>query len=334
VASTVAAWVALSLLVGLGTAASATVATLFVVDLAPEQEWDPRIAWFQSFNGAGQVCGLMLARIFGSAHIAAGLLVATAFATLALLVGRIGLPTDLAQAAQTNLLAECRLHDLISAIGSEQMTGGPLRHSHHLYRAAFRLLPRIVGHGFARFLSSWFAYNFGVAAFFAYYPLLMQRSFDVAPRATALVYAATAAVGIGLFVLAGHEAARRGSGSVYVAGLSLRIAGFVMLGFALLAEPHSRSIPAISGFVFVMLAWPVLSVSGTGLAARLTAVGEGAAMGLMNAVGALATVLGTFVGGPLVQWTGYNVVVVFSLAGLAAALALGWGVMRQSMSKA
>jgi fucose permease len=64
----------------MGTAATTTVATLFIIDFVPQEQWDPRISWLQSFNGAGQVAGLLLAGIFGSIYVAAGLRVAAAFA--------------------------------------------------------------------------------------------------------------------------------------------------------------------------------------------------------------------------------------------------------------
>jgi hypothetical protein len=50
------------------------------------------------------------------------------------------------------------------------------------------------------------------------------------------------------------------------------------------------------------------SVSGAGLAASLTPIGEGAAMGLLAASSAMATLLGTVLAGPLVKALGYQVV--------------------------
>jgi len=324
VASGVGLWVLLTLLIGLGTAASATVAILFIVDFVPQREWDLRIGWLQSFYGAGQVCGLLLAAMCGSTHVTTGLWVAAACAATALLLGRIGLPAGkMLSSSPVGMFGEQRLAGFATTVSPEPAAGGLLRHSHHLYWAGLRRVPEIIGTRFAHFLSSWFAYNFGVAAFFAYYPLLMRHTFNVAPRITALVYSMTAGLGIGLFILAGRVATRHGSGSVYLGGLLLRAAGFALLSVALLLALQNRAVIAICGFALVMLAWPLLSVSGTGLAARLTALGEGAAMGLMNAIGALATVIGTFLGGPLVQWMGYNAVLALSLIGLGVAVVLG-----------
>jgi MFS family permease len=66
----------------------------------------------------------------------------------------------------------------------------------------------------------------------------------------------------------------------------------------------------------------VLSVAGTALAARLTPISEGAAIGLLSATGALATVLGTFAGGPLVHNFGYGIVPWLAIGGLGIAGAI------------
>jgi fucose permease len=47
------AWLGLALLAGLGAAAAATVANLFVVEAHPQIEWDDRIGWLQTFYGGG-----------------------------------------------------------------------------------------------------------------------------------------------------------------------------------------------------------------------------------------------------------------------------------------
>jgi hypothetical protein len=59
--TTRAAWLGLALLQGLGVAGAATAATLFVVEVHPEAEWDERIAWLYTFYDGGHVSGLLLA---------------------------------------------------------------------------------------------------------------------------------------------------------------------------------------------------------------------------------------------------------------------------------
>ncbi|MDA8051872.1 MAG: MFS transporter [Rhodospirillales bacterium] len=318
---------ALASLMGLGAGAVATVAPLFIIDFAPKSEWEPRIGWLQSFNGAGQLVGLLLGGVIAEGPLARGFWLAAAFALAALAIGRVGLPVKGGRRAERSRHAIRRPRlDWAGLMRAFQPGpgGGLLQHSHHLQRAALAWVPDVLGGRFGRFLLAWFAWNFGVAPFFAYYPLLMQESFGVAPATTAFLYALGAAISIGLFVLAGWAARRYGGPQIFRTGLAVRTGGFVLL---LLLQTGLIIIPgaavvAPAGFLLVVLAWPLLSVSGTGLAAGLTPIGEGAAMGLLSASGALATVLGTFLGGPLVQGFGFAAVFPLALAGLAGAAAL------------
>jgi predicted MFS family arabinose efflux permease len=288
-----------------------------VVDFTPKSAWEPRIGWLQSFYGGGQLTGLLVAGMIARGPLSYGFWLASALAVLALLVGRIGLPAD--DGRRRLRLPPLAWGKLMRGFQPSHPPGGLLQHSHHLHRAALGSLAFPLGGGFARFLLAWASLNLGVAPFFAYYPLFMKKSYGIAPTSTAFLYALAAAVGIGLFVLAGRVAKQRGSRLVFKVGLALRMAGFSILGVLTLMPLSGKVVFAMLGFALVMLAWPVLSVSGTGLAARLTPIGEGAAMGLLAASNAVATVLGTFLGGPLVEAFGYKIVPLIAVAALAGA---------------
>jgi MFS family permease len=318
--STLAAWVALALLCGVGAGAVATVAPLFVVNFAPKPEWNARIGWLQSSSGAGQLAGLLLAGLLLAGPLAYGFWLSAALSAVAIAVGHLGLPSN------------CRPHGmplpplswsrLMGTFHSGPTIGGLLHHSHHLRGEALRRLPQSLGRDFGLFLIAWSAINFGVAPFFAYYPLMMNSTYGIVPTATALLYALAAAVGIGLFIAAGRAAQQFGSRIVFLLGLAVRATGFGMLAAAALVTASGAAAVARPGFMLIMLAWPVLSVSGTGLAASLTRVGEGAAMGLLAASNAVATLLGTVLAGPLVQALGYRIVSPIAVAGLLGAAAL------------
>jgi MFS family permease len=325
--SSLRAWFVLALLIGVATGAAATVATLFVVDFTPRREWEPRIGWLQSFNGAGQLAGLLLAGAFAQGTFVAGFTLAAGLAVVAVLVSRIGLPQEVSKRIGADRLGHVPVQSLLRPMQLGPALGGLLHQSHYLQWAGLRSLRTAMRGRFGRFLIAWSAYSFGVAAFFAYYPLIMRHSYGIPPEVTALAYAAAAGVGVFLFVAAGRLALRHGSRVVFQAGVALRLTGFFLLGLPfVLMLPWVRFI-ALAGFLLVMLAWPVISVSGTALAARLTPVSEGAAIGLLNAAGALATVAGTFTGGPLVHAWGYGVVTLLAIAGLGVAelLMLGLG---------
>ena len=82
------AWLISAYLVGLGTGASNTVASLFVVEFTPESEWSQRISWLQTFNALGAVLGMAIAGLLQPAF---GTFVAALLVT-AILVGGWGLP--------------------------------------------------------------------------------------------------------------------------------------------------------------------------------------------------------------------------------------------------
>lgn len=317
--SSVGPWFLLALLIGVATGAAATVATLFVVDFTPRAEWEPRIGWLQSFNGAGQLAGLLLAGVFARGGFGLGFTLAAGLALTALVVGHLGLPQDSARRVSDQTLRHAALLPMLRAAQLGTGFGGLLHHSHHLQWAGLNVVRAALRGPFARVLLAWAGYNFGVATFFAYYPLMMRRSYGVAPELTAVVYATAAGIGVFLFLLAGRLSTRFGGRIVFQTGLTMRLLGFVLLGLPFVMTPPFASVIALTGFILVMLAWPVISVSGTTLAARLTPIGEGAAIGLLSAIGALATVLGTFSGGPLVRAFGYGVAPLIALIGLGFA---------------
>ena len=72
-----------------------------------------------------------------------------------------------------------------------------------------------------------------------------------------------------------------------------------------------------------MIAWPLLGVSGTALAAQTAPVEKGEALGLFNAASSLAGAVGALLGGWALQRFGYGTVAAAAaLVVIAAALAV------------
>ena len=93
--------------------------------------------------------------------------------------------------------------------------------------------------------------------------------------------------------------------------------------FALGVLPSRHySLLALLGFTLVILCWALLSVSSTALTAHLAADNEGEGMGLLNAITALAGVLGTVFGGWLAMRWGYQTASGLAVGGLAIGLGL------------
>lgn len=322
----IGSWAPAAFAIGAGSAGAATVASLFIVDFAPPAEWEPRIGYLQSFNGAGQVGGLLLAGAFAHGLLSVGLWVGALLAIPAMLVGHAGLPI----ARQVRAAGERRAHihahlnmRALAAFPHLNFLSGVGYHFHVINLRGLRKLPNALGTPFGRFMASWFMLALGVAAFFTYFPVMLAKSYHMGANVSSLIYAIAAAAGIALFILASRWAERYGSGHVYQLGLWLRLIGFALLIVPFLF-PLGDSFPvAAAGFVLIVVAWPLLSVAGTGLAAHLAPFSEGAAMGLFNGALAFGTVIGTFASGPLVRDLGFASIPVMAIVGIGCSMVLG-----------
>jgi MFS family permease len=323
----ISCWIGAAFAIGAGSGGAATLATMFVVEFSPRPEWEPRIGWLQSFNAGGQVVGLLLAALFSGAGDTDGLWLSAAVLIAAIVVGGIGLPV--ARGAWLPALKLRNIHQVLnihylSVFPRIGLPSGIGSHIYHLNWQGLRHLPKAVGTPFGRFLLSWSMLAFAVAAFFSYFPLMLSKSYGIAVHASAAIYALAAALSIGLYVLTSHLAARYGSGRIYLIGLLLRMGGFVLLLAPFLPSIASQDNMLLGegGFSLIVLTWPLLSVSGTDLAARLTPFSEGAAVGLLNAGLALATAIGTIVSGPIIHRCGYAAIPLMALTGLLISLLL------------
>ena len=327
------AWLVSAFALGAGSGGAATLATFFIVDFAAQAEWEARIGWLQCFNATGQVAGLMLAAAFSAGAGAVALWVCVAILLLAMAVGGVGLPVSSPAHPSGTAGKHVHLHinvRVLAIFPRVSVAADVLHHFYQLIVPGLRGLPRVVGTPFGRFLLSWFVLALAVAAFFSYFPLMLSESYGIGTRTTALLYAAVTAVGLALYLLAGHLADRYGAGRIYSSGLALRIIGFGLLLAPFLFSIKGRSLFGALGFSLIVVAWPLLSVSGTDLGARLTPFSEGAAVGLLNAALALATAVGIVFSGPLVAHWGYQTIPATALVGLAASLLLAMSTWRQS----
>ncbi|MDA8119701.1 MAG: MFS transporter [Gammaproteobacteria bacterium] len=311
-------WVLAALIVGIGTGAASTVASLFVLDFAPRDEWEPRLGWLQSFNGAGVVAGLLLAGLW-THDPTLGIQIAAILMLAAAILGAYHLPVS--RTPRTPRPGSRHLDwRALAAFGHSELSGGNVLHHMHIpIITHLKEMHTLIQSRFGRFLLSWATLSFAVAAFFAYFPLLLRHVFAIRPAVTALSYAIVAAAAIGLYIVASRWCSRYGAMRVYRLSLLARASGFGLLWALMLIPGAAQSAPALIGFGIIVIAWPALSVSGTVLTGQLTPTSEGAAIGLFNAATALATVAGTFAGGPLVAHFGYAAVLAIGLGGLIVA---------------
>jgi MFS family permease len=311
---TQAAWLGLALLQGIGATAAATVANLFVVEAHPQPEWDKRIGWLQTFYGGGQVGGLLLAGVLSQTNLQTGLLVASGLTLMAALLSWLTTETPSTRAVPQPVLLHPGRH-------SEWMVGSPQHLYHHPSFDTLRKMGSRLRSPFTLFLTVWSLPFAGSAAFFSLYPILMLHVYGVAPGLSSVGFAVAAGLGLTLYSPAGGWSDRFGPAHVMQAALSIRLLAFLSL-WALGVSHFGQVWLALTGFLFIVLAWSLLSVSGTALTAQLSPVGQGEGMGIFNAVTALAGVIGAALGGWIAEGWGYNGALVLAIGGVGLGLVL------------
>ena len=309
-ASGLGAWVGLALVQGAGIAAAATVANLFVVENHPKEQWDDRIGWLQTFYGAGQVLGLLLASFFSQSGLQTGLLVAALLVAIAVLPGWLN-----TQVSENALVPRPVL--LHPAKHGDWSISSPQRLFHHLNRQSLTHLRQAVLSRFGLFLAAWVISFAGSAAVFSLYPVLMERVFGISPGYAAIGFAISAGLGLAFYSPAGRWAQGFSARRVFQIGLALRLVallGMLALG---IAHPGDTRWLGLVCFSIIVLAWSLLSVTGTAITAEISPVGEGEGIGIFNAATAVAGVLGAILGGWAAGVWGYQ-----SVSGLGAAAVL------------
>lgn len=310
------AWVGLALLQGMGASGAATMAHLLVVEAHPQSEWDERIGWLQTFYGGGQVGGLVLAGVLTrGAHLHLGLLAAASLAGLAVLPAWLSTPPPPAPLSPRPVLPHLSPQ-------SEWPHGSPQRFLHHLSWKALYRRGQHLRSRFALFLFSWLVAFIGSSAFFSLYPVLMQHLHGVNPGLAAAGSAMAHSLGLVLYSPAGACSERHGPVRVLQWAFSARLLAFCGLFGLGLTHLEGRGWLALLSFLCVVLSWPLLSVSGTALTARLAQKHEGEGIGLFHAISALAGVIGAVLGGWVAAHWGYHAAVGLAVVGVALGLTL------------
>ncbi len=304
---------ALAGVLGLGFAAANTVSNMFIVEVRPKEEWDARIGALQALGGLGQVSGLLLAGFIGGRYalafgVAAGLVAAAmpvAWMTLR------GIQVPVARRTAT-------AHP---ALGGEGWACAPQRLFHVLSWRGLVTLLREMETPFARLLGVWFVAFVAISAVLTTFPLSLIQVFGVSVRLPATTYAFAAAVSLFLYPLAASSAKKHGARRVLRAGFIIRAVAIAILAVAFLSQ--AGNVPLVlAGFVIVVMAWPLLGVSGTALAAEVAPSEKGEALGLFNASSSLAGAAGAFLGGWATEAFSYGAVCLIATILVALAVLL------------
>ncbi len=303
-------WIVLALLQGIGAAAASTVANLFIVENHPQQEWDNRIGWLQTYYGGGQVAGLIIAGIFGPLGLQLGLFVGAGLTAAAVLPARFApRPAPIPPGPPPTLLHPAR--------HGEWAIASPQRLFHHINLHSLSQLGSILHSRFGLFLAAWLLSFGGAATVFSQYPVLMQKVFGVSAGLSSLNFAVAAALGLALYSPAGLWSDTLGAQKVFRVGQGIRM--ITLAGMLALVFIHSTAAGwlALFAFLLIVLSWSLITVAGTALTARLTPVSEGEGMGIFNATTAIAGVAGAILGGWAAGQWGYTVLPGIALVGVA-----------------
>jgi MFS family permease len=315
---------ALALILGLGFAAANTVANMFIVEVWPKEEWDARIGALQALSGLGQIVGLLLAGFIGG-RFALAFGIAAALVAAAMPIAWLTLRGVQVAVPRTAVAAH-------PPLGGEGWVGAPQRQSHLPTWSGFRILRRELERPFVRLLIVWFVAFVAISAVLTMFPLAFIRAFTASTRVPATTYAFAAAARLGIYSLAASTAKRRGARLVLRSGFVVRA-----IATAILAVPFAAGMGgeplALGGFAILVVAWPLLGVSGTALAAELAPGEKGEALGFFNACSSLAGAVGAFLGGSVMAIAGYGTVCMMAAILVALATACsGLGNVRSGQS--
>jgi MFS family permease len=312
-------------MLGLGFAAANTVANMFIVEVRPPEEWDARIGALQAISGVGQVAGLLLAGVIGGRYalafaVAAGLVAAAVpMAWLTLRGIQVPIPRDAATAHPP--------------LGGEGWASSPQRMFHIVTWRGLKTLLRDLEMPFARLMLVWFVAFVAIGAVLTMFPLAIIRTFGVSTGLPATTSAFAAAGSLVIYPVAASISKLRGARLVLRTGFAARTVAIAILAVAFLWRTHGVPV-ALGGFVVLVLAWPLLGVSGTALAAQLASGEKGEALGLFNASSSLAGAVGAFLGGWAMQMVGFGTVCVVSAIAVGfALLCSGGGSMKPAVAR-
>jgi MFS transporter, DHA1 family, multidrug resistance protein len=308
--------IALVGLLGVGFAAANTVANIFIIGVRPQHEWDARIGALQLLMGLGEVVGLLLAGLIGGRH-------ALAFGVSAALVAS-ALPIALMTLRCVKIPISRVAVVAHSPVGGQSCTGSPQRHFHLPTWSGLKNLLCELEMPFARLSIVWFVSYLAMSAVLTMFPLALVQAFAASDGLPATAYAFASAASLVIFPWAVSIAERHGEWVVLRAGFVVRAIAMAILAAAFLAQISGKPL-GLTGFVLLVMAWPLLGVSSTALVAQNAPGEKGEALGVFNASSSVAAALGAFLGGWGMEMTDYGTICAVSAVIVAIATLLSYG---------
>lgn len=314
-------------------AASTPVVTLFMIESAPEPEWETRIGLLNAYQRYGWVGGLVAGTLWlGAGSRAASplaaqrsfFLVCAALSLVAVPLAFYWLPPE-ATVSPARLARSSRAIQRLAASSGRYVRLVPFAPS----RAMVGL--RRLGTGLRmgrfpaplrRYFGAVFLFSTGFAVFFGPVPAYLAALGHESAALFGFFILASLASAV-VFVPVGRLARTRHPRTLLAGALSVRVVLFPAIGLVgLLARAGPRSAAIGLGFVLVGLTWAVVAVAGAGLVSRSAPRSlRGEALGVYAALAGIGGGLGGFVGGFLAGAMGYQV--AFVAAGLLVVGSVG-----------
>ncbi|QSZ28359.1 MFS transporter [Aceticella autotrophica] len=305
-----------SLFAGLGFSLTNTLANLWIVERFLFDQLSERVGFLQRTYGIGQVLGLAIAGILSVTHLKIALLVSALMPFLALAFFHTmpvvpGSGKFKLRPALSNI--HIKIQPLIASMSQSYHLLQIKDTIKHLSKSSKSTI---------LFNILWFIMTMGSAFLFSFYPIIMKNVYYINPVISSTVFAIAAALGIFLYVPSGDLATKYNDQTVLLWGLIMRIISLGGLAILVHIKFTGVKLLVIMFFILTVLSWPVISVTGTAIAAESN-LPKGAAMGLFSANTALALTIGSLVGGFLAHLFGYHILPLFSMIFLLAAILLG-----------
>ena len=311
-------WILLALAINAGAACAATVANLLVVEFHPQEEWDRRLSWLQTFFTGGQVMGLLFAAALTSVHdYRWGLALAATACALAGVVGWLtsGAKVSRGGAGPRPVLATPVVHP-------EHVMSSPHHAFHFTTVNTLRGLKPLLASRFGLWMLVSTMASVGAGCFFALYPVLMRDLYSINASISSVAYAVAAALSMRFYPPAGKLSHRIGPVLTVRLGYVIRVGAFLALfglGLAHGDGPHWLALPL---FTVVAASYPPIGVGSATLTPQLSPVAAGEGIGIFNATTAIAAAIGAHLGGWLAEYVGFSRVPLAAMVffGLAALL--------------
>jgi MFS family permease len=314
-------------------AASSPVVTLFVIENAPEREWEARIGLLNAYQRYGWVGGLVVGTVWiGAVSVRASALVAQrSFFVLCALAALVATPLAFYWLPPEATVPSARLGRSSKAI--HRLVAGSGRYVKLVPFATTRAVVALtrLGRGrersrFApplrRYFLTAFTFSAAFAAFFGPVPAYLTGLGYTSSFVFGFFILSSLASAV-IFVPVGRRAARVHPKTLQLRALAVRVALFPAVGLvALLPGVGLRTGALAVAFALIGLTWAVVAVTGAGLVSRgAPRPLRGEALGVYAALSGLGGGIGGLVGGYVAATAGY--LLAFALAGALVALGAG-----------